>query len=90
MVFAQLTMAFGARSLYRTAVEMGPFTNPYLIAGVLISLGLLLLVLYVPPLQEAFRTEVLGPREWLAGTGLGCIPLLVIEGMKVSPWRLRR
>lgn len=89
MVLAQLFMAFAARSLYRTVIGMGPFTNLYLVGGVLISFGLLLLVLYVPPLQEAFHTEVLGLREWVAVVGLASVPLLAIEGMKVSPWRLR-
>ena len=53
-------------------------------------LGLLLAVLYLPPLQDAFHTEGMGPREWLAVGGLSFVPLLVIEGMKVSPWRLRQ
>ncbi|TET97581.1 MAG: cation-translocating P-type ATPase [Dehalococcoidia bacterium] len=89
IVVAELLMAFGSRSLYRTIVGLGPLRNRHLVVGVLISFGMLLAVLYVPPLQEAFHTEVLGLGEWLAVAGLGCLPLLVIEGRKLSPWRLR-
>jgi Ca2+-transporting ATPase len=89
IIVAELLMAFGSRSLYRTIVDLGPLSNRHLVVGVLISFGMLLAVLYVPPLQEAFHTEVLGLGEWLAVAGLGCLPLLVIEGRKLSPWRLR-
>ena len=90
LIVAELLKAYGSRSLYRTAVGLGFFSNPYLVGGTLISFGLLLAVLYLPPLQEAFHTEGMGPREWLAVGGLGFVPLLVIEGMKLSPWRLRQ
>jgi len=89
LVVAELLKAYGSRSLYRTVVGLGVLGNRHLVGGTLISFGLLLAVLYLPPLQEAFHTEVLGLREWLAVVGLGSLPLLVIEGMKVSPWRLR-
>lgn len=89
IVVAELLMAFGSRSLYRTVVSLGPLRNVHLVGGTIISFGMLLLVLYVPPLQEAFHTEVLGLREWLAVAGLGCLPLVVVEGMKAIPWRLR-
>ncbi|MBI2913238.1 MAG: cation-translocating P-type ATPase [Chloroflexi bacterium] len=89
LVVAELLKAYGSRSLYRTALGLGALSNRYLVAGTLVSFGLLLAVLYVSPLQEAFHTEAPGLWEWLAVAGLGSLPLLVIEGMKVSPWRLR-
>jgi Ca2+-transporting ATPase len=90
LIVAELLKAYGSRSLYRTAAGLGFFSNLYLVGGTLISFGLLLAVLYLPPLQDAFHTEGMGPREWLAVGGLSFVPLLVIEGMKVSPWRLRQ
>jgi Ca2+-transporting ATPase len=89
IVVAELLEAHGSRSLYRTIIDLGLRSNPYVAIATLISFGALLIVLYVPALQEAFHTEALGVREWLAVGAVGFGRLLIIEGMKVSPWRLR-
>ncbi|MEX0786219.1 MAG: cation-translocating P-type ATPase C-terminal domain-containing protein, partial [Dehalococcoidia bacterium] len=89
IVVAELLEAHGSRSLYRTILDIGPLSNPYVVVATIISFGGLLAVLYVPPLQDAFHTTTLGLREWIAVAGVGVGRLLLIEGMKVSPWRLR-
>ncbi len=90
IITAELMMAYGSRSLFRPVASLGLLTNRHLMAALLLSFGALLVVLYAPPLQDAFRLEPLGLREWLVVVGLGAVPLIVIEAMKVSPWRLRR
>jgi Ca2+-transporting ATPase len=89
LIFAELLKSLGSRSLYRTLFAMGPLANPYLIVGVSISLLALLGVLFVPPLADAFDIKVPGVEGWLLVIGLSLIPLLIIEALKVSPWRLR-
>jgi Ca2+-transporting ATPase len=84
IVVAELLMAHGSRSLSRTVLDLGPLSNPYLVGGTLVSFGMLLAVLYVPFLQTAFHTETPGLREWLAVAGLGCVPLAVIETLKLT------
>jgi Ca2+-transporting ATPase len=89
IVLAELMEAHGSRSLYRTIVEMGVFTNLYVWGATLVSLGVTLLVLYWPPLQEAFQLTGIGVGAWAAVIGVSLFRLAVIEGLKVSPWRLR-
>ena len=89
IVVDELLEAHGTRSLYRTIIALGPLKNLYLVAATLVGFGLQLAVVYLPPMQEAFHTEGVGLREWLAVAVMGSIRLLVVEGLKVSPWRLR-
>jgi Ca2+-transporting ATPase len=89
IVVAELLMAHASRSIYHTAFDLGVFKNPHLWAATLACLGLLVMVIYVGPLQDAFHTESLGLREWAGAFALGCIPLLAIEAFKLSPWRLQ-
>jgi len=89
LILAEDLKAHGSRSLYRTIVALGPLKNLYLVGATAISWALLLLILYVPLLQDAFHAEPLSGSEWLAVAGLASLPLLVIEAMKVGPWRLR-
>ncbi len=89
VVVCELLEAHASRSLHRTIGELGPFGNPALWGATLVSFGALAAVLYVPALQDAFRVEALGPGEWLAAAAVGGFRLLVIEGLKVGPWRLR-
>jgi Ca2+-transporting ATPase len=88
IVVAELLMAHASRSIYHTAFGLGVLKNMYLWAATIGCLGLLVLVVYVGPLQGAFHTESLGLREWLGIAGFGCVPFLVIEAFKVSPWRI--
>ena len=90
LVVVQVLMAFTCRSLYLPAWKLAPFGNPQLIAGVAFSLAALLLVLALPPLQDAFDTHGLEADEWAMVLGFSAVPLVLIEAMKLSPWRLRR
>ena len=88
LIVAELLKAHASRSIYHTAFGLGLFKNLYLWAATIASFGLLVLVIYIGPLQDAFHTEPLGLREWAAVFGFGCIPFLVIEALKLSPWRM--
>lgn len=90
IVMAELLEAHGSRSLYRTAWSIGVFSNLWLIAATLVSFVVLIAVLYVPPLQDAFHSTSLGWGEWLAVAVASLGRLAVIEGMKIIRWPLRR
>ena len=90
IVVAELLEAHGSRSLYRTVLSMGIFANLWLVAATLVSFGVLVAALYVPPLQEAFHTASLGWDAWLAVGLVSVGRLAVIEGMKIIRWPLRR
>jgi Ca2+-transporting ATPase len=89
LVVAQVLKAFTCRSLYRTIWSLGLLTNRWLVAGAGLSLLLLLLVLYVPGLTDAFETKTLHADDWLVIAAFSAIPLAIIEGAKLSRWRLR-
>jgi Ca2+-transporting ATPase len=89
IVLAELMEAHGSRSLYRTIVSMGVFSNVYLWGATALSFAVTLAVIYVSPLRDAFEVSAIGAVEWAAVTGVALLRLAVIEGLKVSPWRLR-
>jgi len=53
------------------------------------SFVVLLGVLHIPPLQDAFHSTSPGWWEWLAVAVASLGRLVVIEGMKVIRWPLR-
>lgn len=64
LVFLQLFYVFTCRSEFHTILEVGLFTNPYLVLAVLISTTLQLAVNYVPFLQPVFHTVPLSGLHW--------------------------
>jgi len=89
LVVAHVLKAFTCRSLYKTTWSLGLLTNRWLLAGAGLSLAMLAAVLYVPGLTDAFETKTLHPDDWLVIAAFAAVPLLLIEALKVSPWRLR-
>jgi len=72
LVFAQLFYVFECRSETYSPFELGFLKNKFLIAAVLCSIAMHLSVLYVPVLQDIFKTVALDWWQWLiilAGTG---------------------
>ncbi len=91
MVFATLVLieffkAFSYRS-DRHSVLSRPFANKWLNLAILWELTLLVLVVNVPFLQEAFGTTTLALVEWMLVTGLA---FLIIPVLEVAKWRIRR
>lgn len=65
LVLSQLFFVFECRSEHRSLLRINPLTNIWLILAVLCSLGLLLMVIYVPFFQPIFNTVSLGWIEWI-------------------------
>ncbi|MBS3948882.1 MAG: cation-transporting P-type ATPase, partial [Dethiobacter sp.] len=79
MVFAvlivlQLFYVFDCRSERAGIREVGIFTNPYLVAAVALSFGLLLIVLYHPSLAVVFGTVPLGLSHWAVILAVSLFP----------------
>jgi Ca2+-transporting ATPase len=66
--------AFNARSDEHTIFRLGLFRNRWLVVAITVAVALQLAVIYVPPLQAAFRTVPLSIGSWgvalLAGGSL--------------------
>jgi Ca2+-transporting ATPase len=82
LVFFQLFNVFNSRSDRHSAFRK-LFSNPWLWGAVGLSILLQLLVVYVPFLQEAFRTQALAPQDWLICVGVASSALWLMELRKL-------
>jgi P-type Ca2+ transporter type 2C len=88
MGFAQLFYAFAARSRTATSVELGIFSNRYLLAAVGASALLQLGVVWLPFLQPFFGVKAVPTgAEWALIVLLALIPAVLIEAGKAT-WSL--
>jgi Ca2+-transporting ATPase len=64
MILMELANAISARSLRYTVFKVGVFKNKFLWVAILSSLGLQLMVLYTPFLQDLFDVHAPEPIDW--------------------------
>jgi magnesium-transporting ATPase (P-type) len=79
MTFAGITAcqvgtAFASRTTRASLREIGVFSNPLLIGGIAFELTFAAALIYLPPMQEIFRTAALGLPELAL---LACFPVIV-------------
>lgn len=78
LAFSQLVHAFNIRSNWRSVFAGGFSGNKYLIGATLIAVALLFMVLFIPPLSQAFRLVTLNSTQWLYVVSLAPIPIVEI------------
>lgn len=83
LVFAQLVHVFNLHSNKRSAFRFNPLMNKPLIGAIIISAALMLLVLLVTPIREAFRLSVMDSEHWWLIIGMSFIPLVIVELFKL-------
>ncbi|MHB8156964.1 MAG: calcium-translocating P-type ATPase, SERCA-type [Desulfocucumaceae bacterium] len=64
LVISQLFYVFTCRSEHHTVLELGLFTNPYLVAAVACSAALQVAVTHIPFLNTVFHTVSLSTAQW--------------------------
>lgn len=74
-----LLYVFAIKSFRRTIFRINPFSNLWLVLGVAIGFGLMLLVLLFPPLQRAFEVVPLHLNDWILLLTMGVLKLVAIE-----------
>lgn len=79
LVLAQLIHVFDCRSEH-SIFHRNPFGNLYLVGAVIISVLLMLVVIYYPPLQPVFSTMPIQARDWLLIVALSSIPTFLLVG----------
>ncbi|MCG7426301.1 cation-translocating P-type ATPase [Helcobacillus sp. ACRRO] len=89
LVVLQIVNALSVRHAHRS-MAVGLFTNGKLWAALGITLGLQLLVLYVPLLNTAFSTVPLDGAHWLVVLGAAVVFLLIEEVRRLIVRMLRR
>ena len=83
LMFAQLVHVRNLHSITRSSLTISPFVNKPLIGAILVSAGLALLVLLVPPLREAFSLTEMDSNHWIIVGLLSLVPLVVVELFKL-------
>lgn len=83
MAFGQLAFSFGCRSQRHTMPEVGPWTNPYLLAAIAASALLQTSAVLLPATQNLFEADHMLPWHWGVVIGLSLLPVTVIELSKV-------
>lgn len=77
IVFFQLFYVFTCRSEFHTILEVGLFSNPYLVWAVLISAVFQLAVNCVPFLQPVFNTVPLNGLQWAVILAVSATPAVL-------------
>ncbi|WP_027408192.1 calcium-translocating P-type ATPase, SERCA-type [Anoxybacteroides tepidamans] len=79
LVMAQLIHVFDCRC-ERSIFDRNPLGNMYLVWAVLLSLLLVLVVIYYPPLQHIFHTVPIALFDWILIIGLAALPTFLFAG----------
>lgn len=85
LVFAELLRSFGARSEVTSVWRIPLSTNLKLVAVVLVTIAIQFLSLQWAPLGRVLKTTTMPLVECLGLLGLGMVPLVVLECVKL--WR---
>jgi len=89
-IFAQNVHAFNVRSNTYSVFQLGLFTNRWLVAAFGAVTLSELAVIYLPFLQPIFKTMPLTLEDWSIVIGLGIMPLIIVEIVKLILRKLGR
>ena len=87
LVVAQLFHCLAIRSERDSLWRIGLFSNPALLGTVIFTIGLQLMVIYVPAFNPLFHTQPLPLPELLACLALSSLVLFAVE---IEKWLVRR
>lgn len=82
LILCELLRSYSARSINFTLFQIGVFSNKTLVKATLLSFGLMLLVMYVPFLEELFKLKDLGTMAWAVVIGASLLPFVLGEIQK--------
>jgi P-type Ca2+ transporter type 2C len=91
LCLAQMGHALAIRSNTRLFIQINPFSNPYILASVVLTSILQLLLIYIEPLRNFFGTHYLTFQELMICVGCSAIIFVWIEAEKLFiRWFFRR
>ena len=79
---SQLFHSFNLRSQKKSILQIGLFTNKYLIGAVAVGIFIQIVLVYVPFLNEVFSIHYLSGIDWFFVLGVSLIPIVINECMK--------
>ena len=79
LTFTQMAHVLAIRSERDSLFRQGLFSNPRLLGAVSLTIGLQIVILYVPALQTVFRTQPLSLTEFAGVVGAAAVVFVVVE-----------
>ncbi|MCK4259198.1 MAG: calcium-translocating P-type ATPase, SERCA-type [Halanaerobiales bacterium] len=79
LVIAQLIFVFACRSERHSLWQTNIFSNIWLLLAVILSAMMQLGVLYLPALQQIFKTTLLNSREWIIILAMSSWSIIVLD-----------
>lgn len=83
LCLAQMGHALAIRSNTRLFIEVNPFSNPFMLASVAVTVFMQLLLIYVQPLRNFFGTHYLSFTELMICVGFSALIFVWIEAEKL-------
>lgn len=83
LMFAQLVHVRNLHSNTRSSLAISPLKNKALIGATIVSTGLALIVLLLPPVRFAFSLTAMDGKHWIIVVLLSLIPILVVDVFKM-------
>ena len=77
-VMVELFYLFSCRSLTRSVWKLRPFSNPWLVVGVLIQAAGQAAMTYLPSMNAVFHTAPLSAEAWLRILGVAMVAALAV------------
>ncbi len=90
LILSELLRAYSARSEKYPIWDIGVFSNRNMNYATVASLGLLLVIMFVPALRGIFNIELFQLNDWIITIALAIFPLLFGEITKVLRNRFRK
>lgn len=87
IVMIEVFYLFSCRSLTQTMFRVGVFSNPWVVAGVVVMVLLQILFTYAPFMNRLFFTAPLASAQWGSVLGVGVAAYAIVE---VEKWLRRR
>jgi magnesium-transporting ATPase (P-type) len=73
---------FNSRSFNRSAFELGFWTNPWVVGGFFLMVGLQLAFTYVPFMNTLFGSAPIGVLPWVKIIAASLVAYLIVEAEK--------
>lgn len=83
IVLVETAYLFSCRSLSRSILRLGIFSNPLALAGALTMIGAQLFFTYSPLMNRLFHTTPLDARSWIA---IGAVSLACLLAVEFEKW----
>jgi P-type Ca2+ transporter type 2C len=83
LCLAQMGHAIAVRSDNQLTIEMSPWSNPFVLAAVILTTVLQLMLIYVEPLRNFFGTHLISPQELLICFGFSTLLFVWVELEKI-------